>query len=120
MLKTVLLICRRKNFTIIRLLFIITDNLLIFSNDSCRVRGLYYRYELIEKTLAEILLDEDDRHAFLMWRVYNFTDECCEEEFLFMDGDGGNRKDTLTKVWIYMANFYVKKKWRYNAKKLRC
>ena len=69
-------------------------------------RGLEYRCELIEKTLAEILPDEDDRHAFLMWMAYSFTGESNEEKFLFMDGDGGNGKGTLTKVWLYIANSY--------------
>lgn len=69
-------------------------------------RGLDYHCELIEKTLAEILPDEDDRHAFLMWMAYSFTGESNEEKFLFMDGDGGNGKGTLTKVWLYIANSY--------------
>lgn len=69
-------------------------------------RGLDYRFELIEKTLAEILPDEEDRHAFLMWMAYSFTGESNEEKFLFMDGDGGNGKGTLTKVWLQIANNY--------------
>ena len=69
-------------------------------------RGLDFRFELLDKSLKEILPDDDDRHAFLMWIAYSFTGESYEEKFLFMDGDGGNGKGTLTKIWLYIANTY--------------
>lgn len=65
-----------------------------------------YHNDIVEKFLHDIQPDEETLHALLMWLGYAFTGECNEEKFLFMDGDGGNGKGTLTKTILYIANDY--------------
>ena len=65
-----------------------------------------YHNDIVEKFLHDIQPDEDTLHALLIWLGYAFTGECNEEKFLFMDGDGGNGKGTLTKTILYIANDY--------------
>lgn len=71
-------------------------------------RGIDYRDPdgIVEKFFREVLPDEQTRAAFLRFWGYAITGECCEEKFLFMDGDGGNGKGTASSALMNVINNY--------------
>lgn len=71
-------------------------------------RGIDYRDPdgVVEKFFRDVLPDDQTRSAFLRFWGYAITGECCEEKFLFMDGDGGNGKGTASGALMNVINNY--------------
>ena len=66
-----------------------------------------YRNPVVDKFLASILPDEETRAALLRYLGYAATGEVSEERALFLYGDGGNGKGTLTRTLMYLFGDYA-------------
>jgi P4 family phage/plasmid primase-like protien len=65
-----------------------------------------YHNEIVDTFLQQIQPNPETLDDLLRFFGYAITGECCEEQFLFMDGRGGNGKGTLTGLMLYIMNNY--------------
>ena len=67
----------------------------------------YLRNTTVDNFLAAVLPDDRTREALIRYLGYAATGECCEECGIFLNGDGGNGKGTLTQSVTRVFGDYV-------------
>ena len=65
------------------------------------------RSDIVDNFFNTILPDADTRAAFLRFLGYGLTGEINEEKALFIFGDGGNGKGTLTQTLLRLIGTYA-------------
>lgn len=64
-----------------------------------------FKNETVDKFLRDIQPNADTLNALLRFTAYALIGESCEKKFLFIDGKGGNGRDTFTGLIFFFQTY---------------